>query len=290
MADLQYHVDGELVPASEATVNVRDRGFMYGDGAFETMRAYGGQIFEWEAHADRLRRSCESLGFADALPPVEDLHERVRETLAANDFADAYTKLSVTRGVQPGKLSPDPDVDPTIVVYVSELPRGGTDGERVWSEPATLSTVETRQIPNSALPADAKTHNYLDSILARLELRDSEADEALVRSVDGALTEGASSNLFFVADERLHTPADSLPLLPGITRDVVLELADEAGIKSETGVYEPTRLADVEEVFVTNSTWEIRPVAEVDGHEYAVGPVTRRLQRHFDERVERLYD
>lgn len=290
MTDLQYHVDGELVPASEATVNVRDRGFMYGDGAFETMRAYGGTIFEWEAHADRLQSSCESLGFADALPPTEDLHERVRETLVANNLTEAYTKLSVTRGVQPGKLSPAPDVDPTLVVYVSELPRGGTDGERVWEAPATLATVETRQIPDSALPADAKTHNYLDSILARFELRGSDADEALVCSVDGTLTECASSNLFFVRNGRVHTPSDSLPLLPGITRDVVLELAAEAGIETETGSYEPTKLADAEEVFVTNSTWEIRPVTSVDGREYEFGSVTRRLQRRFDERVDALYD
>lgn len=290
MTELQYHVDGELVAASEATVNVRDRGFMYGDGAFETMRVYGGTIFEWSAHADRLQRSCERLGFAEALPPAADLHERIQETLAANDLTDAYTKLSITRGVQPGKLSPDPDVDPTIVVYISELPRGGTDGERVWSGPAALATVDSRQPPDSALPADAKTHNYLDSILARLELRGSEADEAIVRSVDGALTEGASSNLFFVDDGTVHTPADSLPLLPGITRNVALELADTAGIETATGVYDPDRLADADEVFVTNSTWEIRPVTSVDGRAYEVGPVTQRLQQHFDDRVEKLYD
>ena len=290
MTELQYHVDGELVAASEATVNVRDRGFMYGDGAFETMRVYGGTIFEWSAHADRLQRSCERLGFAEALPPAADLHERIQETLAANDLTDAYTKLSITRGVQPGKLSPDPDVDPTIVVYISELPRGGTDGERVWSGPAALATVDSRQPPDSALPADAKTHNYLDSILARLELRGSEADEAIVRSVDGALTEGASSNLFFVDDGTVHTPADSLPLLPGITRNVVLELADTVGIETATGVYDPDRLADADEVFVTNSTWEIRPVTSVDGRAYGVGPVTQRLQQHFDDRVEKLYD
>jgi len=289
MTERQYHVDGDLVPASEATVNVRDRGFMYGDGAFETMRVYGGTIFEWSAHADRLRRSCEQLGFADALPPAEDLRERIHETLAANDLTEAYTKLSITRGVQPGKLSPDPDVDPTIVVYVSELPRGGTDGERVWSAPAALATVDSRQTPDSALPAGAKTHNYLNSILARLELRGSEADEAIVRSVDGLLAEGATSNLFFVQGGRLCTPAESVPLLPGITRDVVLELAEQAGIAVETGEYDPELLAAADEVFVTNSTWEIRPATSVDGRPYESGPVTRELQERFDERIEQCY-
>lgn len=290
MTELQYHVDGELVAESNATVNVRDRGFMYGDGAFETMRVYGGEIFEWEAHADRLRRSCETLGFADALPEDDDLRGRIEETLAANELDDAYAKLSTTRGVQPGKLTPDPAVDPTIVVLVSPLPRGGTGGERVWDEPATLSTVEQRKVPDSALPAAAKTHNYLNSILARLELRGSEADEAIVQSVDGLLAEGATSNLFFLREGTLCTPAESVPLLPGITRDIVLELAEEAEIPVETGEYEPDQLDDATELFVTNSTWEIRPVTRVDGRAYEIGPVTRELQGRFDERVEQLYD
>ena len=289
MSELQYHVDGELLAESEATVSVRDRGFMYGDGVFETMRIYGGEIFEWGAHAERLRRSCETLGFADALPEKEDLHSRIDETLAANELTDAYAKLSVTRGVQPGKLTPDPAVDPTIVVFVSPLPRGGVGGQRVWDDPATLDTVEQRKVPDSALPAGAKTHNYLNNILARLELRGSDADEAIVQSVDGLLAEGATSNLYFLDGETLHTPSEAVPLLPGITRNVVLELADEAGIPVETGAYEPDRLADASEVFVTNSTWEIRPVTSVDGRAYEIGPVTRELQGQFDERVEQLY-
>src|SRR6056297_2721296 len=109
---MYFHVDGDLVPADEATVRVRDRGFMYGDAAFETLRAYGGEIFEWSAHERRLQSTCEHLGFAEAVP--DDLRERVEATLDANDLDDAYVRLSVTRGVQPGKLPPDPDVDPTV--------------------------------------------------------------------------------------------------------------------------------------------------------------------------------
>jgi len=289
VSDPLFHVDGELVPAREASVNVRDRGFMYGDAAFETLRAYGGALFEWTAHADRLRRTCETLGFADAVPPAENLRERVRETLDANDFADAYVKLSVTRGVQPGKLTPGTDVDPTIVVFVSELPRGGVEGTRVWDGPATLRTVETRRAPDGALPADAKTHNYLNGILARLELRETDADEAVMLDTDSHLTEGATSNLFFVRDGRLYTPTADLPLLPGVTRDVVLELASDADISVEQGFYGLAALAQASEVFVTNSTWEIRPVTAVGDREYEVGPVTEQVQRRFDERAEQFY-
>jgi branched-chain amino acid aminotransferase len=284
-----YHVDGDLVPASEATVSVRDRGFMYGDAAFETVRVYGGTPFEWGAHAARLRRSCETLGFADAVPPADELRRRLESTLSANEFEDAYAKLSVSRGVQPGKLTPSPDVDPTVVVMVARLPRGGTGGGRVWDRPASLATVDRIRAPEAALPAGAKTHNYLGGILARLEIRGTDHDEAVMCTDEGILTEGATSNLFFVVDGTLHTPADSLPLLPGVTRRVVVELADEAGIPVETGAYEPADLERASEVFVTNSTWEIRPVRAVDDRAYESGPVTAELQHRFDERVEQSY-
>jgi branched-chain amino acid aminotransferase len=289
VTDRLYHVDGDLVPAGEATVSVRDRGFMYGDAAFETLRAYGGRPFRWEAHADRLMRTCETLGFAGSVPPAGDLRERVAETLAANSLTDAYVRLSVTRGVQPGKLTPAESVDPTVVVVVSDLPRGGVDGERVWDDPAVVRTVDTERVPDAAVPSGAKTHNYLNGILARLELRGTDADEALLRSRSGYLTEGATSNLFLVADGTLHTPSAELPLLPGVTRDVVRGCAESVGVPVETGQYGMDAVADATELFLTNSTWEIRPVTRVDDHEFAVGAVTRQLQAAFDERVEALY-
>ncbi|ELZ27412.1 branched-chain amino acid aminotransferase [Halosimplex carlsbadense 2-9-1] len=289
-APLTYHVNGDLVPADEATVSVRDRGFMYGDGAFETLRVYGGAPFEWTAHRDRLRRTAETLGFADAVP--DDLRERVDATLAANDLSEAYCKVSVTRGVQPGKLTPDSDVDPTVVVYVSPLDRGGVEGSPAWSEPATVQTVRTRRPPTESLPADAKTHNYLPGVLARIELRraataEFAADEAVMRTTDDSLAEGATSNIFFVDGGTLKTPSTDLPILPGVTRSVAIELAESEGFSVRTGSYTLDDLRDADEVFLTNSTWEIRPVTSVDGIDVSVGPMTRLLSRLFDERVER---
>jgi branched-chain amino acid aminotransferase len=292
--DVRYHVDGDLVSADEATVSVRDRGFMYGDAAFETLRAYGGDVFEWAAHEERLRRTCETLGMADAVP--DDLRTRVDETLAANDLTEAYVRLSVTRGVQPGTLTPDPEVDPTVVVVVSELPRGGLDGEPVWDGPATVQTVLTRTPDDAALPADAKTHNYLNGILARLELRRAAtdhhaADEALVRDGEGRLAEGTTSNVFFVDDGALKTPSTDLPLLPGVTRGVVLDLASGESFPVETGHYTVDDVREADEAFLTNTTWELRPIERVDGIEVGGGPVTALLQRLFDERVEaQCYD
>jgi branched-chain amino acid aminotransferase len=303
---MQYHVDGDLVPAETATVSVRDRGFTYGDAAFETMRAYGGQVFRWDAHAERLRRTCDALSLDHGLSDA-DLRGRIRATLDANDLANAYVKLSISRGVQPGKLTPDPCTDPTVVVSVAELPRGGLSergGEPVWDAPAIAAVVETRRVPDAALPAHAKTHNYLNGILARLELgqgadagaedgdsggdeKSDTPDEAIMLDTEGNLAEGATSNLFFVRDGTLHAPSLDGPILPGITRRVVLGLADEEGIPVAERTYQPADLRAADEAFLTNSTWEIRPVDSVDDTELGAGPVTDELADAFDALVER---
>lgn len=287
--ELRYHVDGELVPASRATVNVRDRGFLYGDAAFETIRTYGGEPFEWEAHADRLAGTCESIGLVHGVDD-EELRDRVDETLAANGLTDAYVRLSITRGIQPGKLTPDREVDPTVVVIVAPLPRGGPGGEPVWDGPARATIADTRRVPDAALPARAKTHNYLNGVLARLECRETNADEAIMLDGDGALTEGATSNLFFVDDEVLKTPALDGPVLPGVTRAVVLDLARESAIPVEEGDYAVEELLDADEAFLTNTTWELRPIGSVDGAALDGGPVTDRLRRAFSERVAVRYE
>ncbi|ELZ07713.1 aminotransferase class IV [Natrialba aegyptia] len=284
----QYHVNGELVPASEAAVSVDDRGFRYGDAAFETLRAYGGTVFEWDRHVDRLERTCEALSLDHGLS-ADDLHQRIRATLDANELDDAYLRLSITRGVQPGKLTPRPAVEPTVVVYVSPLPRGGLDGTSVWDAPATVRRVETQRIPDDALPSGAKTHNYLNGILARTELAaaDSQADEALMCDTEGFVAEGATSNLFFVRDEVLYTPSTDGSVLPGITRELVLELAETTDVPVRTGTYEFETVADADEAFLTNRTWELRPIESLDGTPIGGGPITAQLSGLYDELVER---
>ena len=285
---MEYHLNGDLVLRSEATVSVDDRGFRYGDAAFETCRAYGGEVFAWDRHLRRLRGTCEMLGMPEVVP--DDLALRVAETLDANDLRDAYVRISISRGAQPGKLTPAPDVDPTVVVYARPLPRGGTDGAPVWDDAAVVQSVATRRIPDGAVPADAKTHNYLDGVLARLELRRAEnegyePDEALMCDADGHVAEGATSNLFFVDDGVVKTPAEG-SILPGITRETVMQLAADEGFPVETGRYGLEDVRGADEAFLTNTTWEVRPIEAVDGIGVGGGPMTDLLARLYNERVE----
>ena len=189
----------------------------------------------------------------------------------------------MTRGSHTGKLTPPSNPDPTVVLLVSELPRSGADGTEVWDGPATAEKVDTVRIPNESIPSAAKTHNYLQGILAR---RETDADEAIMLDSEGFLTEGATSNLFFCVDGTLKTPSLEGPILPGITRAVVLELADEEGVPVETGQYTPEDLNRADEAFLTNSTWEIRPLSRVGETELGAGPTTERLAAAFDARVE----
>lgn len=293
-SDRLYHVNGDLVPAPEATVSVEDRGFAYGDAVFETMRAYGGDIFRWDAHAARLARACETLQLDHGLTAAT-LRERIDETLEANGFDDAYVKLSLTRGVQPGTIDPHPTVDPTVVVIAKPLSRGGIDSTPVYDGPATVQTTKVQKPSARAIPADVKTHNYLASVLARLELRVTGADEAMLLDADGYVASGAVANLFFVDGTALKTPSLDGPVLPGVTRQTVIEIANSEGIPVETGQYTPDQVREATEAFLTNSTWELRPIQTIDG--IAVdpegdgdrGPLTTLLARLFDRRVETQY-
>ena len=293
-ADLRYHVDGDLVPAGEATVSVHDRGFLYGDAVVETLRAYGGEVFRWDACADRIDASLAALSIDHGHAPAE-LKRRVDATLAANSLDDAGVRLSVTRGsVPPGDAGvgigapPSPgDPDPTVVVQVLPLPRGGVEGDPVWDDPAALQTVKPRRIPDESIPARARTHNALDRVLARAELRVSDADEAVMLDADGHVVGGAGGPVFFLDSEALCTPSLDGPVVPGVLRDVVLDIADAEGIPVREGAFTPSDLRAATEAFVATPTWGLRPVATVDGIDVGGGPVTTLLRRVIDRRIER---
>lgn len=290
MSGRRYHVDGELVGDDEATVHVADRGFRLGDAAVERMRAYGGEVLCWNAHIDRLEAACADLGMDDAVP--EDLPLRVAETLEASGLADAAVRVHVTRGRGSGSgLTPPAEPEPTVVVAVEALPRGGRDGERTWSEPAVVGTVSRRRIPETAVPGAERTHAALDRVLARRELARAaneryRPDEALLREADGTVAGGAASELFWVNDGVLRTPTAE-KRAPLAIRGLLLGLAEGESFPVETGRFGLEEVRGADEAFLANHRWELRPVASVDGLSAGDGPITRLLGRLYDAEVQR---
>lgn len=277
-----YYVDGDVIPAEEATVPVNDRGFKYGDAAFETVRVYGGEPFAWDRHVDRLRHTCELLAFDPGYGEAE-LRAALDETLEENGLTEAYVRLSLTRGTHAGKLTPPSDATPRLVIIVSELPRGGHEGTSVWDGPASVDVVDTIRVPDESIPAAAKTHNYLNGILAREE---TDADETIMLDRRGNVTEGATSNVFICRDGTLKTPSLDGPVLPGITREVVFEIADRLEISVESETLSVSDLRRADEAFLTNSTWEVRPIARIGDVEMGPTPTTDDVMDAFDAAVE----
>lgn len=272
-------LNDKLVPAREAAVSVFDRGFLYGDGLFETMRAYNGHVFLLKEHLQRLKDGAEALSLP--LPWTrDDFKEIITATLAANHLGpdcgrDAVVRVAVSRGwVEFGAELATP-VTPTLVVSVRPVPPA----------PATLApgglrlTVSSvRRNPLQATSPLYKTANFLNNVLARIEAGKKGFDDSLMLNMEGRLTEATTSNLFLGKRGVLYTPPVTEGLLPGTMRALLLHLAARDGIEIKEEPLSLQNLAEAEEIFLSNSVREIIPVAEVDGRTYeAPGPFARKL-------------
>lgn len=254
----------------EACISPLDRGFLYGDAAFETLRCYEGEPTYLEEHADKLNEALDALSIPAELTG-EDLRARIQRLLPElpDDTVDAYVRVSVTRGEREGLLAPT-ETSPTLVCVAKPL-----DTRRY--APASTEVVDVRR-PDGVL-GRLKTHNYLSSVLAK---RETDADEALLRDRGGRIASGAVSNLFVFCDGRLCTPADNVR--EGVTREAVLDVARHLGLATRVGTVES--LDDVEAAFLTNSTWGVRPIKSIDGTELDVNyEWVERLADEYFERV-----
>lgn len=283
MSELVY-LNGDFVPAREAVVSVFDHGFLYGDGIFETMRAYGGRVFQLEEHLERLLQSARILSLSMPLSPA-DLAGVVRETLRRNNLSEAYLRLSISRGPGPIGLDPRNCPAPTVLCVAREQP-GHLEELRQRGVKAMVP--RTRRTPPEALDPAAKTCNFLNGIVAKIEANQAGAFEAILLNTRGEVAEGTVSNVFIYRQGTLLTPAAAAGILRGITRDTVLELARSLGLRTEEALFRAEDLYRAEEMFLTNSSWELLPVIELDGRPVGSGfpgAVTRSLWESFRRHV-----
>ena len=273
MEELVY-LNGDLIPRSRARLSAFDHGFLYGYGLFETMRSYNGSIFLLDRHLARLHGAADTLGLTPRLAPI-DLKEACCAVLKANKLKDARLRLTVSAGE--GDMVPNPATCAGITVFIVAqklLPPPLETCERGFK--TILSTIRRNsQSPLSRL----KSSCYLENVLARQEARLAGADEALILNEKGLLAEGSSCNIFLVKKQTLLTPSIESGVLPGITREVILELARTSGIEAVEKGIELDELLEADEAFLTNSIIEIMPLTQLDDKPIGSGKpeITRQL-------------
>ena len=280
------YVNGKITDAASAAVPVFDHGFLYGEGVYETLRTYGRQPFLFERHMTRLRRSA-SLMALDVPFSDEDLRERIERTMAAHhDLDEAYIRILLTRGVGELTYNPAATPTPTLVIIVKPFP---VPAERTFTEGIKLSLVSVRRNHPSALNPMIKSNNLLNNALAMQEALTRGADEALMLNQSGEIVECSQSNFFIVCGGTLHTAPLSAGLLPGITREFVIGLAQDLGIPVQEEPLTPEDLPAADEAFISGTTREVTPVVAVDDKAIGrgkPGEVTLRLLATFRERVQ----
>lgn len=277
-------IDGEILPPDRATISVFDRGFLYGDSVFETVRTYGGRPFALGEHLGRLRRSAE-LVFIPLPWTTEQLGQEVDAALARAGNPESYVRIMVTRGQ--GELGLDPELAerPRRVVIAGPLV---APPAAAYEQGVAVVTFRTQRPSDSTGAEGAKIGNYLVAVLGVRKAREAGAHEALIVDASDRVVEGASSNVFGVDGRKLVTPGLEAGILAGITRDRVLRVAGELGLAVEFAAPTVTELLGMDEVFVCSSIRELLPVVRVDGEtvgEGRPGPTTVRLHEAFRARV-----
>jgi len=248
---------------------------------FDTMRAYGGRVFRLRAHLRRLAYSAQVLGIGRA-PAGREIAGILTELLRRNGLSEAALRVVLTRGrAQHPGLSPSLAEAPTLLVTCSPIP---PQAERHL--PVSAAIVSVRRPPPSVLDPGIKSLNYLTQVLALAEAEQGGAEEAIMLDLEGNVAEATAANLFVVLAGRLITPALGTGVMPGITRDTLLQLAPTLGYEVEERAVSPKELLAAQEVFGTSSIREIVPIVKIEGRPIgngAPGPVTRRLMRAYSD-------
>ena len=271
------HLNGEFLPVDEATVSVNDRGFLLGDGVYEVTPAYGGRLFRWEQHLARLRMGLAAIGIDFDAAALESVKLELLARNGLDRAPAAYVYAQITRGAAPRThWFPDPPVPPTVYAFANRFERPSMDE---WARGITAVTVADQRWAR----ADVKAIALLANVLAAQAAVDADADNAIfVR--DGIVLEGSHNNLFAVFDGVVATAPKSNYILHGVTRDCLIELAGGMGVAVEERAIPLPELYRADEVFLSGTTTEMRPVVEIDGRSVgdgAAGPVTRGLYEGF---------
>ncbi|MCG7985577.1 MAG: branched-chain-amino-acid transaminase [Candidatus Thiodiazotropha lotti] len=279
----QCWINGELVTQNEAKVSVFDHGFLYGDGVFEGIRFFNKHPFMLHEHLVRLRKSAKAIAL-EVPYDNQAIINAIEQVI--NNFAEGsgYLRLLVTRGVGPLGLDPTGCTKPSLFIMADQL---AIVSERIRTAGVELIIASTRRLPNDGLDSRIKSLNYLNQILARMEANQAGADEAVLLNQAGRVAEGTTENIFIVVEGKLLTPPTTEGALDGITRNLVIQLAQQNGISVAESPLTSYDLYTADECFLTGTGAELIAVWKIDGRSVNAcpGPVFQQLEGYYRNMV-----
>ncbi|SMO38033.1 branched-chain-amino-acid transaminase [Melghirimyces algeriensis] len=284
MEDRWVFMNGKYVKQTEASVSIFDHGFLYGDGVFEGIRVYEGNVFRLKEHLERLYESARSI-LLEIPYPIGELEKYVLETVQRNRLTNAYIRLVVSRGVGELCLDPSKCSDPQVIIIADQVKMFPKE---MYDKGLKVVTVPTRRNIPDALNPKIKSLNYLNNVLVKIEANQAGVGEALMLNSDGYVAEGSGDNIFIIKRGRLYTPPCYVGALDGITRQAIMDLCKRLGYQV---IEEPFTRHDVfvaDECFLTGTAAEVIAVVDVDGRKIGdgqPGPITRHLLQEFRKLV-----
>jgi len=269
-------LSGNFLPEADAVVPINDRGFLLGDGLFETMRVAGGKPFRFAQHLERLSRGADFLKIKLPFTPKE-IQKFATQLIAKNKISEAVLRVTLTRGAGTRGYSPKGADQPTLAMTLHPLPPATTEHVS-WN----LVTSALR-IPAGDTLSSFKTTSKVLNVLARAEAEERGADEALLLNTNGEVAETAGGNIFWVYQDKICTVPTGRGVLPGITRAVVLEICQSFGLETNKRVIKPEHLRNAQGIFITQSALGIVPVSSFDGQAVTPSPLVDQIASAYNE-------
>jgi len=282
----QIFLNDRLVPKEQAVVSVYDHGLLYGDGVFEGIRVYSGKVFLIADHVERLYESARAIRLTIPMSP-EQMSKALEDTVAANlpnlPNGDGYIRLVVTRGSGTLGLDIRKSANPQVIIIVDTI---SLYPEKLYQEGLKIITASTIRNHPGAVSPRIKSLNYLNNILAKIEGTDAGCEETLMLNHKGDIAECTGDNIFLVKRGVLKTPPNDAGILEGITRNCVIQLAEQAGIPVQQVTLQRHDVYTADECFLTGTAAEVIPVVSIDGRAIGTGvpgPVTQDLRKRFQK-------
>ncbi|MGH7991723.1 MAG: aminotransferase class IV [Limisphaerales bacterium] len=268
-------LNGYFLPEAQAVVPVNDRGFLLGDGLFETVRVAGGKPFRFAQHLERMTRGANFLKIKPPFAPKE-LEKFSAQLIAENKMSDAILRITLTRGPGERGYAFSGECKPTVVMTLHTAPPLESSIE--WN-----LVTSSFHIPAADPLSSFKTTSKIVHVMARTEAAEKGADEALLINTNGEVTETASGNLFWIYDDKICTVPTGRGVLPGVTRAVLLEICQTLGLQVNKRVIKPEALRNSEGIFVTQSALGIIPVMTFDGEPVEASPLVDQIADAYNE-------